>query len=154
VVNVANSTVHTCKTCGDRLFRRPGPGRWPVFCDSHKRDSVHRPLVVNEFTNQLIEDHRRRGCIVCGLVEPLFLLHLHHVDPRAKEANIALIRLWRPERAMVELAKTVPTCANHHAILHHELRRDGAGMTLPQLVDHIRSRYPQTLRRIASRVDA
>jgi len=67
------------------------------------------------------------------------------MNPREKKANIALIRLWPPEQAAIEVAKTVPICANHHAILHHEINHDGGGMTLPQLCEHIRAKYPHTL---------
>lgn len=140
------TTAHGCKVCGVRVYRKPGRGPWPQYCDEHRPSRVGPR---DPFTAQLIEDHRKRGCLVCGISDPIFLLHLHHVDGRAKKANIALMRLWKPERVIVELAKTVPLCANHHAIVHHELRRDGAGMELSQLVDHVRGKYPGTLRQLS-----
>ena len=60
------------------------------------------------------------GCSKCGYKEYACALDFHHLDPKEKDINPALLayRGWSMENIKKELDKCIVLCANCHRVVH------------------------------------
>lgn len=73
-------------------------------------------LTFPQRLRQIIDEHKTsRGCQVCGLAEPAYVLDHHHVDPTTKLYSVARAKSYA--RLEAELAKCVVLCAIHHRMV-------------------------------------
>jgi hypothetical protein len=76
------------------------------------------------------------GCLVCGWKD-VRAIDQHHVDPSQKDREVS--RWTNAEALKEELKKCVPLCANHHRVLHANLRLAPAGATTDEMIEVMRS---------------
>lgn len=102
-------------------------------CERIKADSKqyrrNAPGVV------FFREWRSRGCRVCG-ENDFRCIQSHHVDPREKEFTLARIR--NLDIVVAELAKCVPLCANHHILVHEELRNGHKDCALDEVIEYLK----------------
>ena len=58
-----------------------------------------------------------KGCMDCGLQEPL-ILHFHHRDPKQKKYTVASMLHYSETLIRAEIAKCDVLCPNCHARRH------------------------------------
>lgn len=59
------------------------------------------------------------ACVECGISD-YRVLEFHHLDPKQKDREIALMYNLSLDRIKKEIDKCICLCANCHRILHHE----------------------------------
>jgi phage FluMu gp28-like protein len=84
----------------------------------------------------MYREWRRTGCCICGFNDWRAVV-AHHIDPREKNVDVCFVT--NAQRMAEELAKCVPLCANHHAIVHDELRHDHKGCSLSDVIESIQT---------------
>jgi len=89
----------------DKKYRKTGKGLEGVKRQREKK------------RERYLEIKRQYSCEICGEKDPV-CLEFHHVDPKTKEAAIAVAAGWGLERLKREIAKCRPLCANCHRKLH------------------------------------
>src|SRR5688500_1481900 len=52
----------SCLTCGVVLQKKPGPGRWPKWCQACRASDQRRPRVCPECTATFVRRPARRWC--------------------------------------------------------------------------------------------
>jgi hypothetical protein len=82
----------------------------------------------------VFNEWRARGCAVCG-TDDIRVIQAHHLDPSQKDRDHT--RVKRPDLMAAALAKCVPLCANHHFILHDELRKNPSE-TSEQIIERLK----------------
>jgi predicted HNH restriction endonuclease len=88
------------------------------YFQKNKEDGAKRRVAYRKLKESL-------SCSKCGFKHPA-AIDFHHVDPSTKSGSIAhMISDNRIPKAMAEIAKCIPLCANCHRILHYEERRIG-----------------------------
>ena len=105
-----------CEICGSEFWPYPSTPN-QIFC-SAKCGDIDRHL---QRKAQLAEIMASRGCMVCGIKEPTVLL-FHHRDPTEKEFDIGMMVHFSWRRVSEEMAKCDVLCANHHLIVHADMR--------------------------------
>ncbi len=83
----------------------------------------------------LFREWRSAGCLVCGESD-VRVIQAHHIDPSQKESIVS--QMTNPESLAKELSKCVPLCANHHILVHHELRNGQKGRLLEEIIAYLR----------------
>jgi hypothetical protein len=81
-----------------------------------RRQAEHSRRVARELTQARQEYKAARGCCICGLREPAYVLDFHHIDPTTKSLK-TFDRYRTLTSLMAEIAKCVVICANHHRML-------------------------------------
>jgi hypothetical protein len=80
--------------------------------------------VVREMREWITEYKRTRGCLHCGMTNPICLQFHHYTG--GKEVDIAsAIGRWSKSRIITEIEKCIILCANCHLIEHARLRATG-----------------------------
>jgi hypothetical protein len=69
-----------------------------------------------ELVAYLNEYKAAKGCVVCGVADPPYILDFHHVDPSTKEFVLSKANK-RSARVDAEIAKCVVICAIHHRMV-------------------------------------
>ena len=99
-----------CKQCTDACSTR-----WrQANGDKHECAKARRYAA----TKQLVVEYKSsRGCIVCGVTEPV-CLDMHHLDPSQKETDPSNLIHCSYSRWLKEAEKCVVVCKNCHAMVH------------------------------------
>lgn len=115
--------------------------RCAAYSVSHKEElaKYHAKYRANNKCSVFYRKWRSVGCIVCS-ESNVVALHAHHLNPKDKENKVSQIRDMDALR--IELAKCVPICANHHAILHHELHDGHKGCSSKDVIEYLRGVLP------------
>lgn len=75
------------------------------------------------------------GCAVCGESD-YRVLQGHHIDPAEKDCSLTRVRNAAVMAA--ELAKCIPLCANHHILVHEELRNGHKGCAMDEVIEYLK----------------
>jgi hypothetical protein len=98
-----------CRTlCVTHYHKLKREGKLPLLRGS--LGSGHKGFIAEWIDNYKTE----RGCIICKLDDPAFVLDLHHRDPATKKFGMSRPRKRTLEEVEEEAAKCVVLCANHH----------------------------------------
>jgi hypothetical protein len=117
--------------------------RWEYFLEK-ERDRRHNSPVAKAFT-----EWRMQGCLGCGPCD-YRVVEAHHLNPEEKERNPGSFRSIKELELLVnELGKCVPLCANHHKLLHIELRNGHKDCTTEEVVEFLKESTHAHLRVVA-----
>jgi hypothetical protein len=103
-----------CPRCGGEVKSTNGR---TIYCSQRcaRQFGTRR---INDERRALVAAHKAaRGCAICGLTEPTYVLDLHHLDPTQKWRSFggSLTHSW--QRLEAELEKCVVLCCNHHRMV-------------------------------------
>ena|ERR1700733_8396270 len=89
--------------------------------NKHKRLAYKN--TIRERNRKFINDYKAKmGCLRCGENNPI-VLDYHHRDPSEKDIEVALLITHTSlEKIIDEIKKCDVYCANHHRVVHHEIR--------------------------------
>lgn len=85
---------------------------------------------------------REQGCRVCAVTD-YRIVQAHHMDPSQKDVDASTIvrscaGIANLEALTSELAKCIPLCANHHILVHEELRNGHKGCALDEVIEYLK----------------
>ena len=138
--------THLCRDCKQELpissfYLRKSVGRGDRpqsrCIDCEKIFSTHRSRGFKEWAIEL----KGGKCKRCGYCTCPDALQFHHRDPLQKDVNPGVLRNWNRDKALVELDKCDLLCANCHAEIHYEIRRQNQNNDIPPacLADQVAS---------------
>lgn len=105
----------------DQFIPRKDRGNRPhSWCDECRKSRFDAVLKSRRNKQNIVAEHKReRGCLVCGLNEPV-ALDFHHTDPSVKDSTISNLFANNAsiETIFKEIEKCIILCANHHRMYH------------------------------------
>lgn len=138
-----------CKVCTAKalaLQRRADPERGRAYRSDPVRRAKQNARCLAFWRDNsaqiMYRTWRKQGCVVCGESD-VRAVEGHHRDPVEKERNLSGITDVVVMAA--ELAKCIPICANHHRILHDELRNGLNGVSIDDATSELRRRQTSNL---------
>ena len=97
-------------------------------CCANKRQVKYNSKTRDE-KRAIINKHKSKPCVDCGVEYPHYVMDLDHIDPSKKYRNISdFLRVGKMEELLDELKKCEPVCSNCHRERtyknnHHAIRR-------------------------------
>ena len=104
-----------------------------TFYQRHKEARVELNRRKRAEIREFIEAYKREHPCPCGEAH-VACLQFHHTDPREKDFEIGLAdrHMWSLERLHREMQKCQVLCANCHAKLHWQERREPVAQLVEQ----------------------
>jgi hypothetical protein len=88
------------------------------YYNSNKQSHYDRNKITQGKIKEYILGIKSKGCTICDEASPE-CIDFHHLDPKQKEDNISGIHYFGSlKRAVREMEKCIPVCANCHRKIH------------------------------------
>lgn len=134
--------LYYCSKCQKwkhfRHFRSRLEGIIPcLVCENLAKRRPTTKLGITDYQQRAWVDRYKtvQGCLLCREKDPQ-CLDLHHVDPSAKDAEVAKLIGTSLSKIKREVAKCIVVCSNCHRRLHRWLQQP----TARQFINDLRSR--------------